>query len=399
MKKVLLGTTAFVAAGALAGEAAAKLDMRLGGYFEAILFGVSEKTGAREPGENRKGYDFKREAEIFFLGEATLDNGLKVGVNVQLEAETCGDQIDESYLYFQGNWGKLNLGSENSAHYLMTYGHHTVWSSIDGQDINFAPLYQLGGNLAGGGSGLGGAGAAYAPLLTGDEEKLTYFTPRFNGFQFGISWTPENSSGSGCCGGASADKANTAGAPLDNEIGEQSNAIEIGLNYEGMIGSANFAAGGGYGVGFIEKRSSLATGGGPVSITRGGLVAAPGGKDRHQFSGGFLVGYQGWQFGAGGLYDNNGVSSGWEEYTWAVGGGYGTGPWAASLSYIDRTQKMDHSSGIDDDEHKSGTIAARYTFGPGMVVNAAAQYFYLTGEDSAQKNQGFTGTVGTRISF
>src|SRR3546814_8833431 len=63
---------------------------------------------------------------------------MKVGLDVQLEAETCGDQIDESYLWFQGDFGKLVLGSENSAAYLMSYGAPAADSAFDGADPNYA---------------------------------------------------------------------------------------------------------------------------------------------------------------------------------------------------------------------------------------------------------------------
>src|SRR3546814_17311751 len=95
---------------------------------------------------------------------------MKVGLDVQLEAETCGDQIDESYLWFQGDFGKLVLGSENSAAYLMSYGAPAADSAFDGADPNYAwsPFFDAFGEST----------FAYAPNMTSDSEKITYFSDR-----------------------------------------------------------------------------------------------------------------------------------------------------------------------------------------------------------------------------
>lgn len=77
----------------------------VGGYFQAYGVFVSQPDGPGEYGADRRSFDIKREAEIFFSGRVRLDNGLTVGVQVELEAETCSDQIDESYLFFEGGWG------------------------------------------------------------------------------------------------------------------------------------------------------------------------------------------------------------------------------------------------------------------------------------------------------
>ncbi|MCS5605977.1 MAG: porin, partial [Alphaproteobacteria bacterium] len=119
MKKLLYGTTALVAAGMLAGgaQAADKIKVGVGGYFFGYLVGVDQDDAAASgangaaPGNNTRGHDITREGEIIFTGKTTLDNGISFGVQVQLEAETCGDQIDESFMWMSGSFGKINLGS------------------------------------------------------------------------------------------------------------------------------------------------------------------------------------------------------------------------------------------------------------------------------------------------
>ena len=98
MKKVLLGSTAIVAAGMIASApsaiAAEKIKIGVGGYMEQ-WFGYA--SGDDNSTEDFSGFDVKSDAEIIFKGKTTLDNGISVGVNVQLEGNAnAGDQIDES---------------------------------------------------------------------------------------------------------------------------------------------------------------------------------------------------------------------------------------------------------------------------------------------------------------
>jgi outer membrane protein OmpU len=51
-------------------------------------------------GQDLDGVDQKSDSEVWFKGLTTLVNGLSVGINVQLEANSTGDQIDESFLIF-----------------------------------------------------------------------------------------------------------------------------------------------------------------------------------------------------------------------------------------------------------------------------------------------------------
>ena len=119
MKNVILGTTALVAATALtAGTASAaeKIKLGLGGYLQSSFVVASYDDGDQLP------TNIRHEGEVFFTGSTTLDNGLTFGVNIQLEARATSDQVDETYMYVDGSFGRILFGSENSASYLMHYG-------------------------------------------------------------------------------------------------------------------------------------------------------------------------------------------------------------------------------------------------------------------------------------
>ncbi len=86
-----------------------------------MLHGL-RRTSTGIVSDDYDGIDSKQDSEIHFLPSITLDNGLKIGANVQLEGFQGGDQIDESFLFIDGSFGRVLLGSENSAGYLMHYG-------------------------------------------------------------------------------------------------------------------------------------------------------------------------------------------------------------------------------------------------------------------------------------
>jgi outer membrane protein OmpU len=122
MKKILYGTSALVAAGALMAPSAHAVEggiqLGLGGYMNNY-FGFGDR-------DDDDGLDYNEtslfsDGEVWFFGSVTLDNGLTWGANVQLEGFASGDQIDENYGFVEGSFGRLLFGSENSAAYLMHY--------------------------------------------------------------------------------------------------------------------------------------------------------------------------------------------------------------------------------------------------------------------------------------
>ncbi len=122
MARLLLTTsTVALAMGTMAGTAAEAADWEIavGGYFETYAgYAATDVDGIVD--EDFDGVDNKIEPEIHFLPSITLDNGLQIGADVQLEGTTDGfDQIDESYLFVEGALGRVLLGSTDSAGYLM----------------------------------------------------------------------------------------------------------------------------------------------------------------------------------------------------------------------------------------------------------------------------------------
>ncbi|HTH15238.1 MAG TPA: porin, partial [Magnetospirillum sp.] len=128
MKKVLIASTALVAASLAGGgaQASEKIKLELGGYSKWWIVGAwQEDSFKRAAGVQPVAVDVKGDNQIYFGGDTTLDNGLKIGVNVVLEAgggnETRAvnlgsvvstDVIDKSNIYVEGGFGKVIVGTE-----------------------------------------------------------------------------------------------------------------------------------------------------------------------------------------------------------------------------------------------------------------------------------------------
>src|SRR5262245_60598890 len=99
MRRILLGSTALgstvIAAACVLAPGAAKaeepLTLSLGGRYLGALGGLIGEDENLDPTDARgqlRDYVMKQDVEIHFKGETTLDNGLTIGVRVELEGQT-----------------------------------------------------------------------------------------------------------------------------------------------------------------------------------------------------------------------------------------------------------------------------------------------------------------------
>ncbi len=252
--------------------AANPLSVKLGGFFYQAFYGVDAGYIVNQAGQTYKEFDFgtstfTQDAEIYFKGKAELDNGMIIGFDSQLELKTDNDQVDEHYLYVVAEWGKLVLGSENGASYLTQvqapafvpgfklhnnkYGTWkelgiAVWKTdLDASTSGNQPgweTYQVDKNLY-----------RLNALNSGDANKITYFTPRIEGFQFGFSFTPNNEDIGGGPGGLISDNVGD---------GKAKRIIELGLSYKGESMGVDYA----FSLGWSSGESELTNAGTPTNV-------------------------------------------------------------------------------------------------------------------------------------
>ena len=132
MKKLLLGPTALVAAGAFAVAAQADemmaepVSVGISGYTVGIL-GVSS-SDMDAMGNPLRGDEVFHIYEFAISGSTTLDNGITVGVHAQVgtSGEFTGAEssrpFDEQHVTMSGSFGSLRIGRTESAAFNATVG-------------------------------------------------------------------------------------------------------------------------------------------------------------------------------------------------------------------------------------------------------------------------------------
>ena len=345
MRKTLLATTALAAAGAfaagpvLAADMADKLSIGLGGYMQQWIGGSSvdatDEEGKATAVEGGVGQ--YSDSEIYFRGRLEADNGLTFSVKVELEANTHGDQIDESQATVRGAFGEIQIGSEDHAASLMHYGNKDVGVGLNCGDAGF--INGITGCALQGGLGLGTSGW----LIGGDDQKISYFTPRMEGVQFGLSYIPNAEGGTGV-----SEDSGENWAPEDND----NDAVAVGLNYMGGIGDVSVALSAGH----YEASQTSATKIDELTFTNFGLQVGVGAF-------GFDVAYavhDGGQYTPHATNPDVMVKNGVADYeVVSVGGKYSDGPMAISLSHMMAEDDAGGDSGVT-------MLSGSYTLAPGI---------------------------------
>lgn len=351
MNKYLLGTAAIAGLLLASAPAQAQMELTIGGHSKNYIGYLDQDDTAGGANDTRE-FDMQRETELHFNGESTLDNGLTFGFQVEAEVDAGdeADTIEESYVYMSGTWGRVNLGSENGAAYLLQVAAPSADSNIDGirqyiNPVNYANL-SLAGGLGGhaGGSPAGIAdvdGFDYDNDITGVSEKITYLSPNWNGFQFGASYThdvDDNNSATNINSGF-----NTDGAGFEE-------AYEVAARYEGVMSNFGYAFGAGYT--HLEQGTTGLDDGTEWNV---GLDVDSG------------------PFGIGVIYTeaDDGTAVNHDTDTIVVGADYTSGPFKFGASYFTQDDETVGANELETDRYTGGVI---YTAGPGLTFRGSLSY-------------------------
>ncbi len=380
MRKVLLGTTALAATALAAGAAQAQWDVSVGGFHNQ-WFGF----GQNNTDQRLQSFDQWTNTEIIFNGRNTLDNGITFGFQVQLEGNSQGggDQIDESFMFIQSaELGRIQLGSENSAGYAMT-----ITSPNVGLPINSGSQTQHVANPTGGALFRSPFGStALEPAGDNDGQKLTYFTPRWSGFQFGVSYLPDVDPTGG----------DVNGLKTDDVVGTYNQGVSLGANFVDSFGPVDVGVSGGlfWAEGPNGQGDFVDAYGPGTGITRSV------GEDFWAWSVGGEVSWAGITVGGsyakveeGRLTTVNaanstiaGVSS-TEGDGWDIGIAYEQGPWGFSINYYQGVEK-----GVlnvpDNRFHQSVVGNIRYDLAPGVSLIGAIGASEFEAEDDTVRGGG-----------
>ncbi|CAA7621874.1 porin [Magnetospirillum sp. UT-4] len=377
MKKILIASTALVAAGLMtAGPAAAseKIKLNLGGYSKWWMVGAWQE-GSYEAGTGVEyaNVDIKGDNEIFFAGDTKLDNGMMVGVQVELEAggDAVGnDRIDKSYVYVSGGFGKVILGSEANGTALL---HVMAPEAAANNDAD--------GVLTGGWaiSRPANVSRVVATVIDTDAEAegITYVAPTFYGLTIGGSYKPS--------------------ATEDSRAAERAQEI--------------------YGIGALYAREF-----GPVGLkVSAGWVTydlSTGTERSNEYSTGFQVAYSGFTLGAsyrninqnerGGLALNagnaNNLANSSDTQAFDVGLTYATGPYTVGAYYF-KSKSPDTIATEGDDVFEVYQVSGAYNLGAGVDLLATVGHAEYDDETAAvatgdaNHNKGWAVMTGLALTF
>ncbi|HBN49409.1 MULTISPECIES: porin [Thalassospira] len=351
MKKILIASSALVAV-AFVGQAQASEPIKLsvGGYMNQWAGFADQEVGDRNNA-------FQSDTEIHFKGSTTLDNGIEVGAVVELEGETSSDQIDEQYLYVSGNFGRIEMGKNDSAADSMQIVAPAVGPvGVNDGDLDiWVNSYLID-----------------TTVPNGDQNRVTYFTPSFSGFRAGVSFADD----SGKNGSFDKNVSNGAIGGLHSDTsGSGDNIVSGALEYMGDFNGISLGV------------SAIGENWGEGNLVGGGLNVGFG------------------NFTVGGSYSHTDDDYGFSEGSrnpddtdqFDVGVSYEMDAAAVSLTY-GYAEYGNGSRGNGTGEISTADLGLAYTLGAGVAWKSSI--FWFDDEvDGAEDNDGYGVVTGLALTF
>jgi len=355
MKKILFASSALALMVGSA-SAAENLKLGLGGYYNVYGVYVSQDDGAGEPGANTHNFDIKRDAEVSVTGSFRLDTGMEIGAQIDLATVNAISKnvivngSDKSFLYFKSTFGKVIVGEEYAASYLLQVAAPSVDDSFDGLAPKFE-LFNRAGNLA-----------PNAMAMNADNlAKISYLSPVMGGFQAGVSLTPDT--------GAMIFN----GMRTDNNAG-QSQILDFGVKYAGAAAGTTFDVGAGY---------------------RKADGEGAGAADPSAYNLGLNVGFGAFKVGAGYVKNDADVAN-TDSSQYQLGINYDMGSYTVGASYFHGEREI---TATTKDKNARIVVGGTYNYGPGMTFKGSIQHFDLDSATAADKNAGYAIVLGTNVAF
>jgi outer membrane protein OmpU len=385
MKKILFATSALVGAAAFASSAlaggthaaepakanAGALTVMVGGQIDFQASAADQDLVTANENDNR----FANDTEIHVQASGSTENfdyGAVVELNADIsdDADSDGGNADKAFIFVENDgFGRVELGGNSGASQTLEVDASNIARATGGIDGDFDRYVNTG------------AGTSYnlypnLPVANDDvdgtdAQKITYYTPRFSGVQFGASYTPDTNAGS-----------TTAVSSFDNDAG-YSDVFAVGLNYEGQINEnagIEAAITGEFGDAELDTTTARED----LSAYQAGIAA--------NFSGFSVAGSYG-DLGESGVVS---TATGVDQTFWTLGTAYENGPFGVSATYLDSTNEI---SGVSYDATNL-VLGADYQLAPGFVPYVEASFFDL--DRSATTNNDNSGNVilvGSELTF
>lgn len=377
MKKILLGTTTLIGAATLLAGAALAEDPKV------MLGGVIDFQGgwmSDDLDSSQREYGFRNDTEVNVAVDGRSDSGLGYGAVIDLEADVTSDSDSEgvnasrTYVHLDGGFGRFEMGSNTGAAQTMKVDASNLARATGGIDGDWT----YWANGAGGpGTTPGGLSFITTPSLplahgsttalgnesTDNDNKITYYSPRFSGFQLGLSYTPD-----------SADRGQTV-SRTETTAGESGDNFDIGLGYEGQWDQVGLNLGAASQWGDSESAAT---------------------EDLNAYNLGATVSFSGFSLGGSwGDWDDSLGSSSVDADYYTLGGAYDSGQFGVSVTWLD----SNIDSGATDNDFNNLVVGADYALASGLTPYAEVSFYEFDAPGTASDNDGTVFLIGTELAF
>lgn len=373
MKKILLlATTAFVAASIMTPTAKAEASVTVGGYMNQY-FGWAGNDDPTPSFTDPQDFQQFSSVEVHVDAEYATENGITVGAHIQLMGdndETSTRAVDEHFASIEGGFGRVEIGATSSAPYKM----HVIAPAV-GMPINNGDVDQLMADYSGTGIFLPPVndrnvlGGTFLEVANSDAgQKISYFTPSYNGFMAGISYQPDVTTDNVI--------ADTSGfAPAVYHDG-----VSAGLGYYGSFNDVMIETS----LGFFYASSPRSVIDDYEALNLGLNLGMPVGDGDVVVGGSYAQ-----------VFSDDSVHG--EGYSFDIGASYDAGPWAASLTYMRSDTKVTSfiTPAADMDTVAAG-MRYRLTEGADITTTLGWTDFEVGGTDV---NDGIFATAGILLDF
>jgi predicted porin len=370
MKKILLGTTTLVGMALAANAALAESPkVTVGGFSEFQLGVVGEDLDA-----NTRSHAFRSDNEISFKVDGKSDAGLGYGAEIWLEADTTADadtqgvNASKTFVYLDGIWGRVEMGSNLGVDQTLKIDAASIARATGGIDGDFTYFASSAAQYIATPDlplnyGVGALGNESRENLN----KVSYYTPRWSGFQAGISYLPDMRNR-----GQQTDRS-------DNNSQVSENIFLGGVNYQGQWDQIGF---------------------GLAATGEWGDAETSDTEDLRAWNAGAKVSFLG--FSVAGSYGDLGDSNRLKvlnadnTHYWTLGGAYEYGPFGASVTYLDSHYDTGPAG---DNKFRNVSVGADYKLAPGLTPYAEVNFFKQDAVGSVNDNDGHVFLLGTSLNF
>jgi outer membrane protein OmpU len=281
------------------------------------------------------------------------------------------------------SFGTIELGQDDGVAANMSVYYRAAWGT-GGADGDYDEIVR-GGSAVGGAVKLVGG-----DMSLGDSTKISYYSPRFSGFDFGLSYQLTNDE---------TDDARSHRQIKNGGTTGQESAIQMALRYSGKFNDVGVKAGLSYAA--ITAKE-----------TRAASVNTQAFEDPSGYQAGIELTMAGWTVG-GGYINWSDVLRSHDTPVFAAKGApvddatsinlgvhYKMGPWTIGANYL--AEESEGTAAVAaNEQNEAYSVGFRYQLAPGLRLIGELVLFDHQGETAAPNdtNDGSMLLVGTQLSF